>query len=350
MADVRPDSKGDYMLKTKCIVVGTGGMARWHIRTMVAMRRTTSIVGLVEPNKGSQNATARLFSEINAPCPPFYKSISELVKAQGPSDAAFICSPHKFHFENARDCLRNGIDICLEKPMVMNTSEARQLICLRNSTGRLVVVAFPGSLSPAIAKAKALINGGAIGRVTAISAFAHQHWKQATVGTWRQNPEISGGGFLFDTGSHMINTVVDLLAQDVVRVCALLDNSGTPVEINAAVSAVSQSGVAISLAGAGDSIQCCSQVTVFGDRGVLKTGMWGEYLFMKKVKQPEFTAVPFRRSRGPWETFLKVREGTIDNPCPPEVGLRFAKLMDMIYRSDKTGRTIESRAHRTQRR
>jgi predicted dehydrogenase len=214
---------------------------------------------------------------------------------------------------------------------------------LRDSTGRLVVVAFPGSLSPAIAKAKKLIRDGAIGRVTSISAFAHQNWKRATVGTWRQNPDISGGGFLFDTGSHMVNTVVDLLGQDIAKVSALLDNSGTPVEINAAVSAFSVDGVGISLAGAGDSVQCCSQLTVCGDAGIMKTGMWGEYLFLKKAKQPDFAAVPYRRSRGPWQTFLKVREGKIKNPCPPEVGLRFAELMDMIYRSNETGRTISRR-------
>jgi len=314
-------------------------MARWHIRTMISMKRTTNIVGLVEPSETSREATRCVFSEHGLPCPPFYTSISQLVKAQGPADAAFICSPHKFHFENTRSCLQNGIDVCLEKPMVMNASEARRLIHLRDSTRRVVVVAFPGSLSPAIAKAKALIQRGVIGRVTAISAFAHQHWKQATVGSWRQNPEISGGGFLFDTGSHMINTVVDLLGEDVVRVAALLDNSSTPVEINATVSALSDSGVVISLTGAGDSIQCCSQVTVFGDQGVIKTGIWGECLFIKKAKQPDFSAVPYRKSRGPWECFLEVREGKRENPCPPEVGLRFAKLMDMIYRSSETGRT-----------
>lgn len=331
------------MPKVKSIVVGTGGMARWHIRTMIAMKRTTSVVGFVEPSEAAREATRAVLSEENAEYPPFYTTIHELVKAQGPADAAFICSPHKFHFENARDCLQNGMDVCLEKPMVMNASEARRLIRLQGKTGRLVVVAFPGSLSPAIQKAKALIGQGAIGQVTAISAFAHQRWKQATIGTWRQNPEISGGGFLFDTGSHMINTVVDLLGEDVVRVAALLDNSGTPVEINSAVSGVSKRGVMISLAGAGDSIQCCSQITVFGDRGVIKTGIWGEYLLMKKIKDGNFEPVPYRRSRGPWETFLKVREGKMDNPCPPAVGLRFSKLMDMIRKSADTGRTVAFR-------
>ena len=328
------------MAKVNAIVVGTGGMARWHIRSMIDMKRSTSIVGFVEPQEASREATRAVFDEQGLPCPPFYASIRELVRKHGRPDAALICTPHKFHFVNAKECMQHGMDVLLEKPMVMNASEARRLIRLRDKTGRLVVVAFPGSLSPAVQKAKQLIARGMIGRVTAISAFAHQGWQQNTLGAWRQDPEISGGGFLFDTGSHMVNTVVDLLGEDVARVTALLEDRGSPVEICASVSGVTRSGVLISLAGAGDSVQCCSQIVVFGDQGVLRTGIWGECLAVKKASRSEYVAVPYRSSRGPWAQFLRVRQGKADNPCPPEVGLRFAKLMDMIRRSAETGRTI----------
>lgn len=331
------------MGKTETIVVGTGGMARAHIRSMLAMKRSTRITGLVEPSKDARQATEALIAGQGAPVPPFFSSIRELLKAQGPSDAALICSPHKYHFENARECLKSGMDVCLEKPMVMSTSEARRLIRLRDETRRLLVVAFPGSLSPAIQKAKMLLRKGAIGRVTAISAYAHQNWKGPTTGTWRQDPVISGGGFLFDTGSHMLNTVVDLLGEDIVRVTALLDNCGTPVEVNSSVSGRSRTGIAISLAGAGDSVQCCSQVFVFGDKGVIRTGIWGENLSRKRAGSPDYVDVPYRASRGPWEQFLKVRAGMMENPCPAEVGLRFAKLMDMIRKSSETGRTVATR-------
>lgn len=332
------------MAKTTCIIVGTGGMARWHIRTMLDQRRTTSIVGLVEPGSASRVATARLFAEHELPCPPFYNTIRRLTGAQGAPDAAVICTPHKYHLANTRDALKADMDVLLEKPMVMNTSEARRLVKLRDQTGRLVVVAFPGSLSPAIHKAKALIAKGAIGNITSVSAYVHQRWKAATTGTWRQDPEISGGGFLFDTGSHMVNTVVDLLGEDVVRVAALMDRRGTPVEINSTVSATSRSGVMISLAGAGDSIQCSSEIHVFGDAGVLNTGIWGEHLSIKQADDEPFKPLRYARSKGPWEQFLKVRSGRATNPCPPEIGLRFAKLMDMIRKSAETGETVRARS------
>ena len=331
------------MASVKTIVVGTGGMARWHITCMLDTRRTTTIVGFVEPSDESRAATRSLFEEQNLSCPPFYNSIKELIKTQGAPDAALICTPHKFHFENARDCMQSGVDVCIEKPMVMNASEARRLIRLRDKTGRLVVVAFPGSLSPAVRKAKQLIARGAIGEVTAIMAVAYQNWKALSTGTWRQVPEISGGGFLFDTGSHMVNTVVDLLGEDVAEVTAMLDKRDAPVEINAAVSGRSTSGIMFSMSGAGDSIQCNSEILVCGVRGVLQTGIWGECLLVKKADQSEFKPVPYPKSRGPWDQFLAVRRGKLENPCPPEVGLRFARLMDMIRRSAETGRTVAVR-------
>ena len=328
------------MPKITAIVIGTGGMARWHIRTMLEMRRSTTLVGFVEPSESARDSTRQIFAEHNLACPPFFETIRQLLKTHSP-DAAFICTPHKYHLENARDCLNAGMDVLLEKPMVMNVREAKQLIRLRDKTGRLVMVAFPGSLSPAIWEAKKLIARGVLGRVTAISAFAHQNWQQATTGTWRQVPEISGGGFLFDTGSHMVNTVVDLIGDDIASVTAILDQRGTAVEIASTVGGVSRTGIFFSLTGAGDSMQCHSQITVFGDKAVLKTGIWGENLSLKKHDQADFVPVPYPASRGPWEQFLKVRAGKMANPCPPEIGLRFAKLMDAIRESAQSGRVVK---------
>lgn len=328
--------------RTRVVCIGTGGFARGHIRNMIDQAHTTQIAGFVEVSEASRLATTALFVERKLACPPFYTTLKDLVATQGSADSVLICTPHKFHFENCRDALRAGMDVLVEKPMVMNAREARQLIDLRDKTGRLVVVGFPGSLSPAIKKAKELIRQGRIGRVTAVAAWVHQRWKANTTGLWRQVPEISGGGFLFDTGSHMINTVIELLGEDVAEVSAVLDNRGTPVEINAAVSGRSRSGIMFSLAAAGDSIQCCSDIMVCGESGVLQTGIWGERLNIKTLAKPDFQPVKLPGSQGVWGQFLKVRQGRMENPCPPEIGLRFAKLMDMVYASAKQGRVVRA--------
>ncbi len=330
------------MAKIKTIIIGTGGMARYHLRSILEQQRTTSLVGFVETSETQRQEVRKLYDELKLECPPFYSTTKDLIKKQGSADAALIVTPHKFHFENARDCLTSGMDVLLEKPMVMNANEAKRLIAIRDQTKRKLVVAFPGSLSPAIQKAKQLLNEGVIGNVTSVSGYAFQEWKKGTTNTWRQDPDMSGGGFLFDTGSHMINTVVDLIGQDVVQVAALMDNRKTPVEINSAVSGQFKNGVMFSLGGAGDSTDWGSLISVFGDKGALQTGIWGERLLLKEKGKDEFKSVPYAKSKGVWEEFVKVLQGKLENPCPAEVGLRFAKLMDMIRESAKSGKVVKA--------
>ena len=329
------------MAKTTAAVIGTGGMARYHIGGMMA-RRDTTIAGFVEVSEAQREAVRKVYEEAGKPCPPFFETVRELSRGMPGIETAFIVTPHKFHYRNTCDCLDAGMDVLLEKPMVLNASEARRLIKRRDKTGRLIVVAFPGSLSPAVKKAKAMIAGGELGDVTCVSAYVHQLWFNGSNNTsWRFDPEISGGGFLFDTGSHMINTVVDLVQSDVERVSALLDYRGQRVEIAASVSGQFRNGVLFSLTAAGDSMQCVSQVAVFGNRGVLQTGIWGEFLRFKGKQDADFRDVPLRPGRGVWDQFLKVRAGKLENPCPPEIGLRFAKLMDLIHASSAEQRVVK---------
>jgi len=56
----------------------------------------------------------------------------------------------------------------------------------------------------------------------------------------------------------------------------------------------------------------------------------------------EFQPVDYPDSSGVWEQFLEVRAGELENPCPPEVGLRFARLMGMIRESADSGRLIRA--------
>ncbi|MBL4576775.1 MAG: Gfo/Idh/MocA family oxidoreductase [Opitutaceae bacterium] len=321
------------MNAAKVIIVGTGGIARCHLGDILKKPRTTKVVGLVEINEASRVSIRELFVAEGRETPPFFDSIKEAIKAKTGADSVLIATPHKFHVDNVCESLRAGLDVFVEKPMVLNAVEARRVIRTRDKTGKLVVIGFPGSLSPEIKKAKELVAKGVIGRLSLISAYVHQEWKESQTGTWRQVPEISGGGFLFDTGSHMINTVVDLLGDEVAWVKAQFDNCGTPVEITSSVIGCSKNGIQFSLSAGGDSILCDSGVFLIGDKGVIETDIWGKRLLIKTVKNPEFTLVPLPKSFSVWEQFLRVRAGKMANPCPPEIGLRFAHLMDLMRKS-----------------
>jgi len=319
-------------------MIGCGGMARHHIRTMVKMKDSTQISVVCEPSAQAYEDTAALFEEAGLPVPANQPDLAKLLSDhKGAIDAAFIITPHAYHHDQTTACLEAGIDVLLEKPMVMTGAEAESLIATRNRTGKLLVVAFPGSLSPNVRTAVNMLRNGNIGKIKTISGVVWQNWGVNTVNTWRQIPAIAGGGFLFDTGAHLLNTTVDLAGEDVAEVSAYLDNQGRAVETLGVVIARLKSGVLVSLHGCGEAMPSChSDIRVFGDKGILYTGVWGEKLQVQYDGDTPPATVETAASMGVWEQFLGVRQGAA-NPCPPEVGLRMARLWDAIQLSAAKG-------------
>jgi predicted dehydrogenase len=321
------------------VMVGTGGMARHHATRIAQQQETTQIALVCEPSGQAYEAFCDKLEGLGVTPPPNEPDLERLLtRHAGEIDAAFIITPHALHHEQAKACLEAGVDVLLEKPMVMNAREAESLMETRDRTGRLLVVSFNGSLSPQVRTAVTMLRSGELGNILNVSATVWQNWKLLTTGAWRQDPVMSGGGFLFDTGAHMLNTVTDLVGEDFVEVAAWLDNRGAPVDILGTVMARTRSGALVTMNGCGDAIKSChSDVRVFCTEAILRTGVWGELLELQRADEEKLTPVPVPPSHGQWEQFLRVRHGEIANPCPPEVGLRMARLWDAIQESARQG-------------
>ena len=321
--------------RIRVALIGVGGMARHHIQQMIKQQDTTEISILCEPSRSMVDKASKLFSDAGIKPPPNQPDLEKLLTDHsGSLDVAFIITPHAFHHDQARDCLEAGLDVLLEKPMVMNADEAISLMKTRDATGKLMVVAFPGSLSPQIRTAEKMLRSGKLGELQSISATVWQSWGPGTVNSWRQKPEVAGGGFLFDTGAHMLNTVVDLAGEDFREVAAYLKDNGRPVETQGVVIGKLNSGALVTLHASGETIPSCdSDLWVFCSRAILRTGIWGERLELPRYKEDKLSSISTPPSLGVWEQFLAVRGGKIANPCPPEVGLRMAKLYDAIKAS-----------------
>jgi predicted dehydrogenase len=323
------------MTPVRTVIIGTGGMGRHHIRKMLKQQDTTEISVLCDISAESYSLAAQLFRDAGLEPPPNQPNLGTLLKQYaGQIDTAFVVTPHACHHDQTVACMEAGLDVLLEKPMVMNAGEAHSLIESRHRTGRLLVVAFPGSLSPQIRSAVKWLRSGKLGPILNISATVWQNWGPNTAGTWRQSPEIAGGGFLFDTGAHMLNTVTDLAGEDFVEVAAWMDNNQRPVDTRAAVIGRLASGALVTLNGCGEAIpSCSSDVRVFCTKAILRTGIWGEHLEIQHHGRSKLRKVAVPPSLGVWEQFLDVRQGKMANPCPPEVGLRMASLWDAIRES-----------------
>ncbi|UCG23249.1 MAG: Gfo/Idh/MocA family oxidoreductase [Chloroflexota bacterium] len=329
------DKNSEHTKPVRAALIGCGSMARYHLLNILNERNNTVIPVVCEPSADQYDATLEVFKAAGRQAPHNEPELARLLTDHAAGlDAVFIITPHVYHLDQAVACLEAGLDVLLEKPMTMNAAEAQSLIEVRDKTGRLLVVAFNGTLSPEIQKARELIAAGEVGQICSISATVWQNWRELTDGTWRQAPEMSGGGFLFDTGAHMLNTVSDLAGQDIVQVAAWLEDRGTPVDIDAVVLARLASGAMITLHGSGNTVpSVASDILLFGSQAILRTGVWGERLHIQRYGEEELTPVQVPESSGAWEQFLAIRSGRIPNVSPPELGLRMNRLWDAIRAS-----------------
>ena len=316
-------------------IIGCGNMARYHLSVMLEHFPDTLVPVVCEPDSEQYEATIAEFKTAGRLAPTNEPDLATLLSIYGPDlDAAFIVTPHVLHHDQTVACLNAGLDVLLEKPMVMNVAEAKSLIEARDRSGRLLVVAFNGSLSPEIRTAATMLRSGQLGPIRSISATIWQNWRELTGISWRQVPDESGGGFMFDTGAHMLNTTADLAGEPFVEVAAWLDNRGANVDISGTVMARLESGALVTMHGSGETVpSCASDIKVFCAEGILHTGAWGKFLEVQQAGQPHFEPVDVPPSVGAWEQFLAVRHGDLPNPSPPEVGLRMAYLWDAIRAS-----------------
>ncbi len=332
-------------MKTRTALIGAGKMARRHLPLMIETGAELRVI--CEPSPNNYEEALALLEELGAPPPPNEPDLAALLERYAAElDAVFILTPHNLHHDQAKLCMEAGLDVLLEKPMVMNAAEALSLMATRDRSGKLLVVAFQGGLSPQIRAAARMIQSGELGELLNVTGMVWQGWKEATIGTWRQIPAVAGGGFLFDTGAHMLNTLCTLVGEDFATVAAWTDKRGSPVDIDGVVMARLESGALVTINGCGDAMPGLdSEIYLVLSGGVIRTGIYGERLLVRRRGDAEFRSVDLPKMRGAWEQFSQVRAGEIENPCPPEVGLRMAKLWDAIVASAaQDGRPVKTRA------
>ena len=224
-----------------------------------------------------------------------------------------------------------GLDVILEKPMVMTAAEAEALIETRDRTGRTLMVAFQGTASTRGTEARRLLRSGELGQTLNISAVVWQDWATNTAGSWRQEPEAAGGGFMFDTGAHLLNTVADLAGEDFIDVAAWQADDDYPVDVRTVVMGRLASGALATMNGCGRAIPSLgSEIRFFTTKAILRTGIYGELLELQREGHQRFRRIPAETPGSVWQRFVHVRAGEAPNPNPAEVGLRMARLWDAI--------------------
>ena len=314
-------------------VIGAGLKATDYARSWAGMAEV-SIDAMAEVSEISRDRFAATCVAAGAAAPRAYESAEAMLAAEARHlDAVYVSTPHAFHARNALAVLAAGLDLLLEKPMVTNVPEALALEAEQARTGKTVVIAFQGGLSPLVHDTRRRAQAGEFGELVSVSATIWEGWKNSYTGNWKQVPEISGGGFMFDTGAHMMNTVCVLADSPFTRLSAYMDNRGIAVDLAAAVAGRLENGALVTLNAAGDGPQgCASSITFYYSQAIVAIDAWGGWRQISRDGVAGQRETQETRAT-PMQTFLAVRSGALENPSTVANGVQFARLWDAIKAS-----------------
>jgi predicted dehydrogenase len=314
--------------KIRIGLIGVGGIANRHIRDFLATGEA-NIVAMCDPDPTRLATAKQNFPDIAGAAT--YSNYKDMLAAGG-LDAVEINSPHTLHFDQIMDALDAGLHVLCEKPMVCKTSHARAVIEKARETGKVVMVAYQRHFQPAYRYIKEMVESGTLGEVTFIAALQCQNWKNPTSGTWRQNPELSGGGQLNDSGSHLMDIVLWTSGLTPETVHGYIDNCGTPVDVNSALSIKFTNGAQGTVSVVGQSVcNWWEEFTIWGTKGVIFYRNGKLMVCNEDGEMSEPTDLPEGSNVN--KGFIDCIMGRDKNWVPAECGLRVIELTEAAWTS-----------------
>jgi predicted dehydrogenase len=239
-------------------LIGVGGFARYRIGNLlqvpearvVSMADTSAEQIALTKAKHPSIAEAREFSDYR-----------ELIGAGG-LDAVMIQTPHTQHVDQILAAFEAGLHACTEKPMVTSVKDAERVIAARDKAGKVGMVSYQRHFQPEYRYIRSQILSGEAGKVTYVQALLCQDWLRLTKGSWRQDPALSGGGQLNDSGSHLVDVLLWATGLKMESVQAICDNRGSQVDIDSSLTIRFQGGAIGALAIIGDTPGWHEDVTI----------------------------------------------------------------------------------------
>ena len=150
---------------------------------------------------------------------PLYASLDALLRKDRP-DGIVIATPNQLHVSQALQCLDHGVPILLEKPIADTVAEGEKVV---RAAEDKVLVGHHRAHSPIMAKAREVVDSGALGRLVAVmgSAVFYKPDAYFAEGPWRREP---GGGPILINMIHEVHNL-RMLCGEVAAVQAIASHA-----------------------------------------------------------------------------------------------------------------------------
>ncbi|MFW6139532.1 MAG: Gfo/Idh/MocA family protein [Spirochaetota bacterium] len=130
-------------------------------------------------------------------------------------DIIDVCTPNNVHHRQIVDSLNAGKHVYADKPLCITDEEAADIVDHAGSAGVVHQVGFHNRFYPAAQKIKMLLDEGFLGKPISFRAsyYHSSNLNPKKSRGWRQDISRSGGGVLYDMGSHVLDLVYYYLGE-----------------------------------------------------------------------------------------------------------------------------------------
>jgi predicted dehydrogenase len=202
------------MRKVRWGVLSTAKIGREKVIPAMQRGDVTEVAAIASRDAARAKATAAALG-----IPKAYGSYEELL-ADPEIDAIYNPLPNHLHVPLTVMALEAGKHVLCEKPIALNTEEARRIEEAEERSGRTVVEAFMVRHHPQWQRAREVADSGRLGEVRAIQTLFCYHLTDPD--NIRNRADVGGGG-LYDIGCYAIATARYIFRGDPERVIGLLD-------------------------------------------------------------------------------------------------------------------------------
>jgi scyllo-inositol 2-dehydrogenase (NADP+) len=224
------------VVRTAVIGFGTAGRV-FHAPFVEASPRF-SLDFVVTGNPERQQAVGDLYPQATV-C----ESPEALFERSEELDLVVIGSPPDTHVPLAREAIRRGIAVVVDKPFSVTADEGRQLIAEAERAGVPLTVFQNRRWDGDFLTLQSLLDSGSLGHVRRFES-RFEWWKPEESKAWkRESLPGQGGGILFDLGTHLIDQALRLFGPVRSSYAELASHRTPGTDDDSFVSLLHESGV-----------------------------------------------------------------------------------------------------------
>ncbi len=187
------------MDKVRIGIIGCGGIA--NSKHMPALKKLDNVEMVAFCDIVEERAV-KAAAEYGVPGARVFTDYKELLKLD--VDVVHVLTPNRQHSFITVDALEAGKHVMCEKPMAINSVEAKKMLDAAHRTGKKLTIGYQSRFRPDSLYLKKAVEAGDLGEIYYARA---QAVRRRAVPTWGVflDAENQGGGPLIDIGTHALD-------------------------------------------------------------------------------------------------------------------------------------------------